>query len=377
MKKNLTKITVLCTVLILCIAFTLLFLGSGEKLEDMKAEQIVDLNEIEQLSLQGDSYAAAQKIHELQNKIKEMEVREAGKYFPLFVTIFIGILWLVSFYIYWSVLRPFKKMQDFAEQIAKGDFNVPLDYERKNYFGKFTWAFESMRKEITKARASEKEAIENNQTIIATLSHDIKTPIASIRAYAEGMEANMDNTPEKRAKYLSVIMRKCDEVSGLTNDLLLHSIANLDKLQIIEEEVKLCSFLQQAVKEISGEEGDVYFHTPSFDTTVFVDSKRLMQIMENIINNARKYAKTKIDVSVEKNQDNIEIYIRDYGKGIADEDIPFIFDKFYRGKNSRQERGSGLGLYIVKYLTMQMGGDVRLYNCEKGLEVVVAFQEKR
>lgn len=347
MKKNLTKITVLCTVLILCIAFTLLFLGSGEKLEDMKAEQIVDLNEIEQLSLQGDSYAAAQKIHELQNKIKEMEVREAGKYFPLFVTIFIGILWLVSFYIYWSVLRPFKKLQDFAEQIAKGDFNVPLDYERKNYFGKFTWAFESMRKEITKARASEKEAIENNQTIIATLSHDIKTPIASIRAYAEGMEANMDNTPEKRAKYLSVIMRKCDEVSGLTNDLLLHSIANLDKLQIIEEEVKLCSFLQQAVKEISGEEGDVYFHTPSFDTTVFVDSKRLMQIMENIINNARKYAKTKIDVSVEKNQDNIEIYIRDYGKGIADEDIPFIFDKFYRGKNSRQERGSGLGLYIA------------------------------
>lgn len=367
----------LCTVLILCIAFTLLFLGSGEKLEDMKAEQIVDLNEIEQLSLQGDSYAAAQKIHELQNKIKEMEVREAGKYFPLFVTIFIGILWLVSFYIYWSVLRPFKKLQDFAEQIAKGDFNVPLDYERKNYFGKFTWAFESMRKEITKARASEKEAIENNQTIIATLSHDIKTPIASIRAYVEGMEANMDNTTEKRKKYLSVIMRKCDEVSGLTNDLLLHSIANLDKLQIIEEEVKLCSFLQQAVKEISGEEGDVYFHTPSFDTTVFVDSKRLMQIMENIINNARKYAKTKIDVSVEKNQDNIEIYIRDYGKGIADEDIPFIFDKFYRGKNSREEQGSGLGFYIVKYLTMRMGGDIRVHNREKGFEVVLIFQEKK
>ena len=73
MKKNLTKITLRCTVFILFIAFILSFLGSGEKLEDIKAEQMVDLNEIEQLSLQGDLEATVQKIHELQNKIEEME----------------------------------------------------------------------------------------------------------------------------------------------------------------------------------------------------------------------------------------------------------------------------------------------------------------
>ena len=81
-----------------------------------------------------------------------------------------------------------------------------------------------MRKEITKARSCEREAIENNKTVIATLSHDIKTPIASIRAYAEGLEANLDSTYEKRMKYLSILMRKCDEVSKLTNDLFLHSL---------------------------------------------------------------------------------------------------------------------------------------------------------
>ena len=130
------------------------------------------------------------------------------------------------------ILLPFDKMEIFAGKIAQGNFDFPLNFERSNYFGAFTWAFDSMRKEITKARSCEREAIENNKTVIATLSHDIKTPIASIRAYAEGLEANLDSTYEKRMKYLSILMRKCDEVSKLTNDLFLHSLADLDKLKI-------------------------------------------------------------------------------------------------------------------------------------------------
>ena len=97
-------------------------------------------------------------------------------------------------YVYFAILRPFEKMKAFAGKIARGDFEDSLRYERSNYFGEFTWAFDSMRTEIIKARACEKEAIENNKTVIATLSHDIKTPIASIRAYTEGLEANMDTT---------------------------------------------------------------------------------------------------------------------------------------------------------------------------------------
>lgn len=86
-------------------------------------------------------------------------------------------LLIVSLYIYFAVLRPFDKLKGFAENIAQGNFDVPLKYERSNYFGKFTWAFDSMRNEITKSRQCEKEAVENNKTVIATLSHDIKTPI--------------------------------------------------------------------------------------------------------------------------------------------------------------------------------------------------------
>ena len=278
---------------------------------------------------------------------------------------------IIFAYIWVAVLRPFEKMKQFAQRIARGNLDIPLKYERSNYFGDFTWAFDSMRREITKARACEREAIENNKTVIATLSHDIKTPIASIRAYAEGLEANLDAGPEKRTRYLNVLMKKCDEVSKLTNDLFLHSLSDLDKLKITTEEVELGQYLETAIAEISGEQQDVTFCKTNVKAVVSIDSNRFLQVIENLINNARKYAKTAVDVTMATKEDRVEIHIRDYGNGIADEDIPFIFDKFYRGRNCGTEQGSGLGLYIVRYIVEQMKGNVSLHNCQPGLEVVL------
>jgi signal transduction histidine kinase len=230
-----------------------------------------------------------------------------------------------------------------------------------------------MRREITKARSCEKEAIENNKTVIATLSHDIKTPIASIRAYAEGLEANMDTSPEKRAKYLNVMMKKCDEVSKLTNDLFLHSLSDLDKLKMNPEEIELSSLIDSVVEELTAKQRDVHYTKSEGAVFVMADANRLTQVLENIINNARKYAKSEIDITMTQQDNQAVICVRDHGNGIPDEDVPFIFDKFYRGKNCGDEQGSGLGLYIVKYIMEQMQGSVSLYNHEDGLEVTLSL----
>ena len=287
------------------------------------------------------------------------------------LTIF--FMMMVFLYVYINVLKPFDKMKDFAAEIAKGNFNVPLKYERSNYFGAFTWAFDSMRKEIIRSRAAEREAIENNKTVIATLSHDIKTPIASIRAYAEGLEANLDKSPERRRRYLEVLMRKCDEVTSLTNDLFLHSLSDMGKIEIKPEQLELTSFMEQTVSEIAAERGDVSFRKPGFSPIVYADKKRLTQIVENLINNSRKYAKTEINISMTEADGAVEIHFRDRGEGIPDEDVPFITDKFYRGRNCGNENGSGLGLYIVKYITEQSGGELELKNLNPGLEVTVTL----
>lgn len=362
-------------ILILAAVAALLCANAGEK-QDNSGSLSVMTNEIEQLIAKGETAEAGSRTAELKAALSEYSAVEKESAADF------GAVWLVFgasaviiagafLYIGLRIIRPFEKLSDFAQRIAKGDFDLPLNYERENYFGKFTWAFDSMRREIIKARAAEKEAVENNKTVIATLSHDIKTPVASIRAYAEGLEAGLDSTPEKRQKYLSVIMSKCDEVARLTDDMFLHSLSDLDKLKMNSERLEFCGFAEGAVTEIGEEYGDVPFQKPDFTAFVDCDKNRFTQIFGNIITNARKYAKTDIDVSLALEGNEVSISFRDYGEGIADQDIPFIFGKFYRGKNCGSEQGSGLGLYIVKYVAEQSGGRVTLKNLEKGLEIKI------
>ena len=362
-------------ILILAAVTALLSLNRGEK-QDNSGSLAVTANEIEQLIAKGEIAEAGKRAAELKAALSEYSAVEKERAADF------GAVWLVFgasaviiagafLYIGLRIIRPFEKLSDFAQRIARGDFDLPLNYERENYFGKFTWAFDSMRREIIKARAAEKEAVENNKTVIATLSHDIKTPVASIRAYAEGLEAGLDSTHEKRQKYLSVIMSKCDEVARLTDDMFLHSLSDLDKLKMNSERIEFCGFAEGAVTEIGEEYGDVRFQKPDFTAFVDCDKNRFTQIFGNIITNARKYAKTDIDVSLALEGNEVSISFRDYGEGIADQDIPFIFGKFYRGKNCGSEQGSGLGLYIVKYVAEQSGGRVTLKNLEKGLEIKI------
>lgn len=402
MKKSIKRKTACMAAVFLAIlaGMTVLFFikmdSSSESLE--YREQVLVLNEIEKRTeIEGES-PAKEQIANMQEKLRRMEgaglKREEVKTVLGMGGICGIFIILIFIYIYNRILRPFEELEAYASEIAKGNLEVELPYHRTNLFGAFTWAFDHMRREIIKARACEQEAIENNKTVIATLSHDIKTPIASIRAYAEGLEANMDHSPERRNRYVSVIMRKCDEVTKLTNDLFLHSISDLEKLQMNMESVELGSFLSEVLEGLNQqiEENDrtegreeqadivkVVGELPKF--TVKADRKRLEQVLENVITNAGKYAPgTGISLWVEADEQEeadepeeemCRIHIKDGGKGILPEDMPFVLEKFYRGKNTKDQPGAGLGLYIVDYIMKQMGGKVELKNSSNGLEVVL------
>ena len=381
MKGRIIKITVIFSLLLVAVTGILAFNSRKTGSQDERSGQLLDLNEISQLIDQGEYDKAKQKTDDYADMLRSKPLEDSvGSNGIVMCTITIVFMAMVFLYVYLNILRPFDKMKDYAAEIAKGNFDLPLNYERSNYFGAFTWAFDSMRKEITRSRMAEREAIENNKTVIATLSHDIKTPITSIRAYAEGLEANLDTTPERRSRYLEVLIRKCDEVTALTNDLFLHSLSDLNMLQMQPEEFLLVPFLKQSISEISAEHEDVVFRKPDISPVVYADRKRINQIVENLINNSRKYAKTEITVSLTQSEDMVSIHFRDQGSGIPDEDMPFITHKFYRGKNKGNENGSGLGLYIVKYIAEQSGGSLELINhtsVDKGLEAVVSLPTKK
>lgn len=358
-------------------------------------EQVLALNEIEKLTEIGGESPAKEQIAKMQEKLRQIEVVGFEEEETKIVLGMAGIcglfIMVIFFYIYQVILRPFQRLEKYAGEVAKGNLEVELPYERRNLFGAFTWAFDHMRREIIKARACEREAIENNKTVIATLSHDIKTPIASIRAYAEGLEANMDTSTERRSRYASVIMKKCDEVTKLTNDLFLHSISDLEKLQINMESVELGSFLAETLEGINQQLGENQ-KTEAYKTQeepkdririqgelprimIQADQRRLEQVLENVITNARKYAPgTEICLWVEQKGQECQIHVKDGGRGILPEDMPFVLEKFYRGKNTGNKAGAGLGLYIVDYIMKQMDGAVELKNSGDGLEVVLKLK---
>ncbi len=364
---------------------------------DERSQTLIALNEIEHLiaedgadsvgdSDDGAAQLAAQKVEALMESLETGAAEKnlsgssgwGGDYNRICYVLSIASVLAVYGVVYVTMLRPFAKLEDFAGEIANGNLDTELTYERVHMFGQFTWAFDHMRREIKRARQCEKEAVENNKTVIATLSHDIKTPIASIRAYSEALEQHMDSSAERRQRYIDVIMRKCDEVTKITNDMFLHSLHDLDKLVMKKEQVPIHEVISETVQSMIGDKADVSIGQLDECTLQDCDKDRIAQVLENLISNARKYAPGPILVSGVAGDalpENIRymISVKDGGSGIPDEDMPFIFEKFYRGKNSGDQPGAGLGLFIVKYIMEQMGGSVSLESQSDGLSVKLFF----
>ena len=373
MKKKIFFVTLafisilIITTVIFCISLY------NKNTNDVRNEQLVKINEIQQLINNGEYEDSKEKLNTIDSYLRETSNSFDPTLIIINTSISISFVIIIFLYIYFAILRPFDKLKDFAKEIARGNFNLPLNYERSNYFGQFTWAFDSMRLEITKARKCEAEAIENNKTVIAGLSHDIKTPIASIIAYAEALEANIDSNYMTRVKYLNVIMNKATEVKKLTDDLFLHSVSEMDKLSFNLEKLNLLEILKSSINDFNVN-STINLNEYVNDAYIMGDRIRIGQIFENIINNSIKYANTKIDISLIDDNNYYLVTIKDYGNGIDDNDMPFIFDKFYRGNNSIGKNGTGLGLYIVKYMIEKIDGKALIEN-SCGLLVKLFFKK--
>lgn len=390
-RKNLIILTSIM-LLFLSLIFMFLFTANN-KVKDKtdssksKGEVIVALNEVKKLN-ETDPKLAMEKLQELTVTIKEGDTVQGTDYSGfLFIVLLCCATFVIAVFIiiYRFILKPFDELEEYAEEIASGNFERDLRYKPLNMFGKFTWAFDHMRREIINAREREKEAIENNKTVIATLSHDIKTPIASIRGYAEALTMSMDKNPERRERYAQIIIKKCDEVAQITNDMFVHAIQDLNQLVIKQEKVLIHEVIKSCIEYTDANHRVRLLREPVEAELLNGDKNRIEQVIGNIIANSKKYApdsNIEIDTRIIDGQEAImlncsgervyEIKIRDYGPGIYDEDIPFVFNKFYRGNNVGNQPGAGLGLFIVDYICKQMGGKVSLEN-DNGLIVRLYF----
>ena len=275
------------------------------------------------------------------------------------------------FYLKKRIVDPFDKMQHFASEVAAGNLDVPMQMDKNHVFGAFTESFDIMREELKASRLREAEAVKARKELVAQLSHDIKTPVTSIKAMTEFMELTAKTEEEKTT--LQSINSKADQIDSLVTDLFHATLEELEHLEVNEEEAtsqEIAGFITEAdylkkVKEVK-----------IADAVVRADRLRLNQVIGNIFANSYKYADTEMTVEsrIEKSVDGknfLVIEIGDQGGGVPENEIETIFGKFRRGTNSDGKDGAGLGLYISRYLMEKMGGEITAANKNGGLCVVL------
>lgn len=277
----------------------------------------------------------------------------------IFVMVYAG-------YIDRSIFRPFRKLQTFAGHVAEGNLDIPLEMDKANLFGAFTESFDLMRDELSKARESERLANESKKELVASLSHDIKTPIASIKAVSEIMMVKAHDKNEKRQ--LEIIDSKADQINTLITNLFNATLEELQRLSVTVSEVP-STLLSDLIAN-----ADYYSSatvSPIPECVILADRQRLSQVIDNIISNSYKYAGTSILVSAAVEGQYLEVKFQDYGRGVSPDELPLLFRKYYRAKNAVGKNGAGLGLYISKYLMNKMSGDIFCRNTEDGFAVTL------
>lgn len=304
------------------------------------------------------------------NPSEELKRKESRNYALMAAAMLSGTLLFIiiyAVYIEKRIISPFKKMKQFAVRIASGNLDTPLEMDRENIFGDFTEAFDIMREELKASRDREEAAVKSRKELVAELSHDIKTPVASIKAMADVMSLTAKDELERDT--ISAINGKADQIDKLISNLFHATLEELEQLEVHTEEVtstELFQMLQEAdyMKKIS--EIDIK------NAVVISDPLRINQVISNIIANSYKYAGTDITVSSRFDTGNYYILeIADKGGGVPEEELEMITEKFKRGSNSEGKDGSGLGLYISRYLMEKMGGGLVCSNNIEGLTVTI------
>ena len=289
------------------------------------------------------------------------------------ISLIFGLLMIITiFYITYinrTLLKPFQQLQLFAANVARGNLDIPLNMSKNNYFGAFTESFDLLREELNAARQREYESNRSKKELVATLSHDIKTPVSSIKAVSELMLMQVKD--EKVIKQVHTIYSKAEQINLLVTDMFHATLEELQQLKLTVSE-ESSEVLIDMIENVNYDYQIVYDSIPQ--CIILMDPVRMQQVIDNIISNSYKYAGTKVIIQSQINQGYLELHIIDFGSGINEEELPLLFNKYYRGNNVQGKSGSGLGLYISKYFMENMGGEITCYNRHDGFTVILKIK---
>lgn len=280
--------------------------------------------------------------------------------------IFVLLIVLFTWYISRTILRPLEELNSATERIARGDLDFNIRYAKDDELGNFANSFESMRIQLKESLQKQKFLEKARKEMVASISHDLRTPISSIQGYVEGLIDGTADDEETRKRYLQVILDKTCQLNRQIEDLFEFSRLDAGRLRLKVEQVNSGNILEKILQSVELGRGEndpiLVVERPLPEVQIKVDPQRLEQVMMNLLENAFRYLPQNGVIVVKSwaDKDNLITAVADNGPGISQEDLPFIFDSFYRGDKSRSRKsgGSGLGLAICKYIVEAHGGRI-------------------
>lgn len=280
----------------------------------------------------------------------------------------------LSFILSKTLLQPIIGMTKAAEAMAGGDFSRKLDVESGDEIGILADTFNNMAFQLKTTLEEIKKSEALRREFVANVSHELRTPLTSIRSYAETLTDYRDIPKEMEIDFLHVILKESDRMTKIVQDLLELSRFDAGNAQLQIEEFSLENAMRN-VSDAIALEAAKHSHNIRMELAdnlpgINGDRARIEQVLINILSNAVKYTPDggTIDITSGRTADKVWIKIKDTGIGIPEEDIPRIFDRFYRvdKARSRESGGTGLGLSIAREIVLRHGGDILIESIPAG-----------
>lgn len=299
----------------------------------------------------------------------------------LSLTAFVLILW-----IYRSILRPLNVLRIATNQIREGDLDYKVVSYSEDEIGELCNDFEKMRIRLKNLIEAQLKYEEDIKELISNISHDLKTPLTAIKGYAEGLSDGVADTREKQEKYLKTISAKANDMSVLVDELSYYAKIDSDTVPYSFKGISLHEYFNDCIEDLKLDteiKNTEIILNNYVDSSVHVvaDAEQLKRVINNIVGNSVKYLDKKkglIHIRIRDIGEYVQLEMEDNGSGIGEEELPFIFERFYRADASRNSKkgGSGLGLAIAKKVIEDHSGQIWAES-EPGKGTTIIFTLKK
>jgi two-component system sensor histidine kinase MprB len=261
------------------------------------------------------------------------------------------------------VLAPLAEVTQTAQVIGEtDDLSKRLAVRADDEVGQLATRFNEMLERLAQSRAALDDSVRAQRQLVADASHELRTPVTSLRTNIEVLLAGGELADEDRKRLLDDVVEQCEELSSLVSDLI--DLARGDLPPGSTEDVRLDRVVEESLARARRNAPRVRFDAQLEPVTLEGVPERLGRAVNNLLDNAARHTSPGGGVDVTVDQDGVTV--RDHGPGIPEADLPQIFDRFFRGENSRGQQGSGLGLAIVRQVANQHGGSIVAANAPDG-----------